>query len=61
MVNIFKLRNTNLLIIYYYTIYYEIYLNYFKKILVLSKICVYLIVIPIIKSYYPFCSQMPIK
>lgn len=42
MVKQFIIRNTNLHIIHYLTIHYAIYLIYFKKYLVLSKICVYL-------------------
>ena len=42
MVKQFIIRNTNLHIIYYETMHYVIYLIYFKKYLVLSKICVYL-------------------
>ena len=42
MVKQFIIRNTNLYIIHYLTIHYAIYLIYFKKYLVLSKICVYL-------------------
>ena len=45
MVKQFIIRNTNLHIIHYLTIHYAIYLIYFKKYLVLSKICVYLSVI----------------
>ncbi len=42
MVKQFIIRNTNLHIIHYLTMHYVIYLIYFKKYLVLSKICVYL-------------------
>ena len=45
MVKQFIIRNTNLHIIYYETMHYVIYLIYFKKYLVLSKICVYLSVV----------------
>ena len=45
MVKQFIIRNTNLHIIHYLTIHYAIYLIYFKKYLVLSKICVYFSVI----------------
>ena len=45
MVKQFIIRNTNLHIIHYLTMHYVIYLIYFKKYLVLSKICVYLSVI----------------
>ncbi len=49
MVNQFIIRNTNLHIIHYKTIYYAIYLIYVKKFLVLWKMCVYLSVIQHIK------------
>ena len=45
MVKQFIIRNTNLHIIHYLTMHYVIYLIYFKKYLVLSKICVYLSVV----------------
>lgn len=50
MVKQFIIRNTNLHIIHYLTIHYAIYLIYFKKYLVLSKICVYLSVVRHSKS-----------
>lgn len=69
MVKQFIIRNTNLHIIYYETMHYVIYLIYFKKYLVLSKICVYLSVsrntnkIPYINhdshvyKFYLFCNK----